>query len=264
MTAEDQTATGDQTPAPDIRADRWYVRWFNTALQLLMSLIARLQIVVRARVRGRWRIPKEGGVIIAVNHLSEFDPPFIQGMLRFIRDDLVFMAKHTLAKAPVLGYLMKWRGDIFVERGTENAAQAATEAKAHVNAGHCLVMFPEGKCSETDETGDFKGGMADIAFSTGCPTVPVGINGTQNVVPLKRRGFLDFFRLGRKVKANIGLPIWPPSQSDDAPLADRVAYTNRVRDEIIRLKGLPPRRWFILGLIDARRERRTEQRELSA
>src|SRR5215468_992851 len=85
------------------------------------------------------RIPTTGGVIIAANHMSEFDPLVVA---HFVYDSgrwPQFLAKSTLFKVPVLGSLIKAVRQIPVERGTVDASKAlgaAWRRRDHLPRGH--------------------------------------------------------------------------------------------------------------------------------
>jgi 1-acyl-sn-glycerol-3-phosphate acyltransferase len=131
------------------------------------------------RVRGAYRMPKSGGVLVLSNHLSDVDPPALQvASPRVIR----FMGKQELFEMPVLGTILRWFGVFAVKRG-EPDRSALKFAVELIRSGQVVGVFPEGQISEDAELQELKHGVALIARQTECPVICVGLRGTQYVVP---------------------------------------------------------------------------------
>ena len=131
------------------------------------------------KVRGAYRMPKEGGVLILSNHLADVDPPALQvASPRVIR----FMGKSELFEMPVLGFVLKAFGVFAIKRGEPDRA-ALKFAMELIRSGQVVGIFPEGQISESRELQPLKHGVALIARQTGCPVLCVGLAGTENVMP---------------------------------------------------------------------------------
>ena len=212
-------------------AFRKRVTFLTTFSRILLSLAARAQIFVRVKVTGRRNVPSTGAVIICANHISMADPIFLHGALR---RNIAFMAADWQFRVPLFGKIMRQMGHIPVYRDTAKAKLALVDAVAVLRHGGLIGIFPEGKLSPDGRQLQARGGMADMAFRTGAPVVPVGIDGTHRFMPIGKR-----MRFGHRVHLNFGEPIRPPYLSDNAPVEDRRAFSALVMSRIASLSGLP-------------------------
>lgn len=133
----------------------------------------------RYRVTGRGNIPTRGPVLLAPNHIADLDPPAI--MLSACRP-LWFMAKKELFEMPVLGDFIAFAQAFPVERGGADRV-ALKRAETLLKAGQGVVVFPEGRLSENGELQPLLPGVAMLALRAGVPVVPVGLCGTNAILP---------------------------------------------------------------------------------
>src|SRR5262245_19740558 len=153
------------------------------------------------------RLPKTGGVIIAANHMSEFDPLVIA---HFVYDSgrwPQFLAKSTLFKVPVLGPIVRSVRQIPVHRGTVDASKALDAAIAAIGRGEAVIIYPEGT---TPKSGDLwprrgKTGIARLWLETGVPVIPVASWGAEQIFDPRVRKFRPKPRTPVTVRA--GAPI---------------------------------------------------------
>ena len=129
---------------------------------------------------GREHVPQEGPVIFACNHRSFLDP-FIIGTLA--RRPCYFVAKQELFKNPFLRWFISSLGAFPVARGTGDAG-AMDAARAILDRGDPVVIFPEGTRVRPGPLGPTRRGVGRLALETGAPVVPIALIGTENV----RRG----------------------------------------------------------------------------
>lgn len=132
--------------------------------------------VYRTEVYGRENVPKEGGAIIAANHISLWDPPFLGA---FCPRRVSFMAKKELFEHPVFSSLITRLGAFPVNRGAADRAAIKT-ALSVLAEGKCLGLFPEGTRSKTGKLGEAEAGIGLIAYKANVPIVPVAITGTNS------------------------------------------------------------------------------------
>jgi 1-acyl-sn-glycerol-3-phosphate acyltransferase len=142
-----------------------------------------------ATTRRTWvdgeKIPAEGGCIIVVNHVSHLDPLlsalFVYDHGRIPR----YLAKSGLFKNKALARILTAAGQIPVERLSRTAIGAYDAAVAAVRAGECVVVYPEGTLTRDPHLWPMSGksGAARIALETGCPVIPVGHWGVQQILP---------------------------------------------------------------------------------
>lgn len=135
------------------------------------------KLVFRCRITGQENIPKAGGVVIAANHLSLWDPPLIG---TFVPRPIHFMAKKELFELPVLGWIIRQLNAFPVRRGAADRTAIRT-AIAILEGGRCLGLFPEGTRSKDGSLGQAEQGMAMIAAKAGAVIVPAAILGTNRV-----------------------------------------------------------------------------------
>jgi 1-acyl-sn-glycerol-3-phosphate acyltransferase len=144
-----------------------------------------VKLLFRLRAQGTENVPATGGLVLAANHLSNFDPwplaiPFFPR--RFFR----FMAKAELFWFP-LGLVVVGGGGFKVRRG-EGDEEAIETAVALARSGHAVVMFPEGTRREKGlrkkHQARWRTGAARIALEAGVPLVPAGIAGTDRLARL--------------------------------------------------------------------------------
>ena len=130
------------------------------------------------KVTGRENIPKSGPVILAPNHISHADPPAVACAAN---RDFLFMAKEELFRG-LFGRLIFSVGSFPVKRGS-NDTESIRKAITLLERGSALVVFPEGSRGDGVKMGTLNKGVALLAKKTGAKIVPVGINGTQKLLP---------------------------------------------------------------------------------
>ncbi|QAY66182.1 lysophospholipid acyltransferase family protein [Paenibacillus protaetiae] len=152
----------------------------------------------RLKSSGVEHIPLRGPIIVASNHVSNFDPPTV-GIP--IKRKLHFMAKVELFKVPLFGPLIRRLGAFPVNRGgvSKDAIKAAI---ALLKEGKALAMFPEGS---RNSGGSGKKGLALIAHRSGALIVPAAIIGN--------------YKLFRTLKVVYGEPIDPKAVVEANPEA---------------------------------------------
>jgi 1-acyl-sn-glycerol-3-phosphate acyltransferase len=135
-----------------------------------------VRIFAPLRVYGRERVPKEGGVVLALNHFSWLDPAaFGAACPRTI----YYMAKVEAHRVPGLGQLIRAFGTFSVRRG-ESDREAVREMRRVVTGGHALGLFVEGTRQRSGVPGRVMPGAALVAVQQGVPVVAGAIHGSQD------------------------------------------------------------------------------------
>jgi 1-acyl-sn-glycerol-3-phosphate acyltransferase len=138
-----------------------------------------MQLKGGMRVIGRENVPPKGGVILAPNHVSYLDPPLVaNGLSRMMAS----MAKAELWNNPYFAWIMTGVAAFPVSRGTSDREAIRTGLK-RLEDGHPLLLFPEGTRGDGVTLGKFNSGVALFARRSGAPVVPIGIYGTQFIMP---------------------------------------------------------------------------------
>ncbi|MER3413109.1 MAG: 1-acyl-sn-glycerol-3-phosphate acyltransferase [Armatimonadota bacterium] len=181
------------------------------------------------RVRGRSLVPRQGGLLVVANHLSDVDPPLVGYALP---RPAWFMAKSELFSIPILGKVIRAFRAFPVERGRPDRG-AIRRAIELLRAGECVVVFPEGQISEDGRLQPALAGAAIIWKQAQVTCVVCGIVGSQRIVPF--RAIIPRPALGG-VSVRFGEPI-PWERAHDIE-----TFGEWFTREAQRLTGLPVRK----------------------
>jgi 1-acyl-sn-glycerol-3-phosphate acyltransferase len=134
-----------------------------------------VKLVLPLRVYGQENVPRQGGVVLALNHFSWIDPPaFGAACPRTI----YYMAKIEAHRVPGLGQLIRAFGTFSVRRG-ESDREAVRTMRRIVREEHALGLFVEGTRQRSGVPGEVKPGASMVALQEETPVVPAAIHGTQ-------------------------------------------------------------------------------------
>jgi 1-acyl-sn-glycerol-3-phosphate acyltransferase len=212
--------------------------------RLVVMLVKPVLLVwTRRDWSGMAHIPSRGGVILAANHLSEFDPLVVAHFVYDAGRWPQFLAKSSLFKG-VLGYLLRAVRQIPVYRGTTDAVKSLEAAVAAVHAGDAVVIYPEGT---TPKSGDLwprrgKTGIARLFLQTGAPVVPIVTWGPQDILDPRVGKLRVRPRMPVTVVAGPALDL--SKWADAQPTATNLyAITDEImtvlRDMLAELRGEP-------------------------
>ncbi len=147
---------------------------------VLVSFLAKT--CFRLKVYGIEHIPKTGGLIVAANHNSYFDIPFLGCALPRPADNI---AKIELFRFPPLAALFRALGGFPVRRGTADRG-AMAEALKRLDAGRLLAFYPEGTRSKDGKLQKAKPGIGWVVEQSRVLVLPAYIEGTSPVRPFRR------------------------------------------------------------------------------
>lgn len=186
------------------------------------------RVYTRLTINGREHLPKQGAFVLAPVHRSYLDTPFA-GCVR--RKRMRFMGKDTMWKNRQFGWVLSALGAFPVTRGTADR-EALRRAIAVLEAGEPLVLFPEGERKQGPVVQPLFDGAVYIAIKAGVPIIPVGIGGSERVMPKKAK-----FVYPRKVHIEIGPPIPAPVAPEGGRLPRTVYkdHSERLHAELQRL-----------------------------
>jgi 1-acyl-sn-glycerol-3-phosphate acyltransferase len=161
-------------------------------------------------------VPKQGPVIFASNHRSFLDA-LVLGTL--VRRPVYYVAKKEHFLHPVRGRVMSMLGAFPVDRGAGDT-RAMDTARAILERGDCVCIFPEGTRTRPGPLGSAHRGVGRLALQTGAPVVPVAVIGTEAV----RRGW---WIRPHRVRFRCGAPQRFPVDQNPTP-ALAAAVTERI------------------------------------
>ncbi len=118
--------------------------------------------------------------VVVCNHQSFADIPLISTLPW----EMKWLAKVELFRFPVIGWMMKFAGDIPVERGDRRkAAQALLRAKWYLENSCSVFFFPEGTRSPDGRVQKFNEGAFHLAVRNNIPILPLAIDGSFGALP---------------------------------------------------------------------------------
>ena len=129
------------------------------------------------KVIGAENVPKEGAMIMAANHMSNWDPPILG---TYLPRTVGYMAKEELFKLAIAGAIIKSLNAFPVKRGASDRG-AIKMALNILKKGLCLGIFPEGTRSRDGKLHKAQAGVSLIAAMSKAPVVPTALIGTNKI-----------------------------------------------------------------------------------
>jgi 1-acyl-sn-glycerol-3-phosphate acyltransferase len=200
-----------------------FTYWFFKNLAKLLA-----KIFFRFRVIHPERLPQSGGLILAANHQSYFDPPLV-GICS--KRAVHYLARKTLMEWPFFGPLFPDMNVIPVDRDGNDMSALKTVIRK-IKEGEGVVLFPEGTRSRDGKLQPGQAGVGLVIAKTLAPVVPVRIFGSYEAFPRGSKG-VKF----HPIRVVIGEPIH--FTKEDVANADRDTYrqlSQRVMDAIAKLE----------------------------
>jgi 1-acyl-sn-glycerol-3-phosphate acyltransferase len=175
----------------------WPHAWFMTkVLRRVLRGLAHSKIFP-AEVINREAVPQTGGCIIAANHESTLDFPYIWGAMRRV---VVAMAMAEIWHWPIVGQLAWLMDMVAVKRGNrESGSKAIKRAIRWISHGGAFLIFPGGGLNRP-----FKPGVYILARETNAPVIPCGIFGSARIKPPGKWMIYP----GRLVRVAFGEPMY--------------------------------------------------------
>jgi 1-acyl-sn-glycerol-3-phosphate acyltransferase len=194
-------------------AETGFARWLKGAARPLFQQLGRVQVT------GQENIPRTGRLIVACNHISNYDVPYI--VLNLPRHPF-FMTKKELFENPLFSWMIRRFGGFPVNRG-ERDPWAISQAGRILEAEQLLMMFPEGtRSGPKAQLKRGKSGAVKLALDHQAPILPAAIFGTQHVRLGWRRPTEVSLQFGQPLNL-VALAGPPPYTHDTAQaLTDQV------------------------------------------
>lgn len=179
--------------------------------------------LARWEVRGRQHVPRTGGLVVAANHISFWDPPLVGSALP---REVYFLAKEELFRAPGLNALIRRLNAIPIRRGVADLS-GLSRAFEILQKGQALLMFPEGSRMRDGELHPARPGVGMMAVQGDVPVLPCYISGSDR----QRQWFLG----GARVRIWFGpARPWRDLVGPDTDLTPGRALYQKVGDAVMR------------------------------
>ncbi len=175
------------------------------------------------RVEGRENVPKSGGLIVASNHISFWDPPLVGCA---VWRELHYLAKEDLFRNPVFGGMIRSFNAIPIRRGSADM-RGLTRAREVLRAGQALILFPEGGRMGDGKLHRARPGLGMLATATDARILPCHISGSD------RSG--SWLLRGAHVQVRIGVArTWQDLAGEAASLEPGRELYQSVGDGVMR------------------------------
>lgn len=191
--------------APHVRRRAHLGLSFRLAVAIVYPF---MRTMVRWRISGTERLTQaDGGVIVAPNHTSWFDPLVVAFAIWSADRPPRFLAKEAVFRVPFVGRIVRNAGQIPVYRESADASSAIRGALAALDLGECVVVYPEGTMTRDPALWPMSGktGAVRLALASGRPLFPMVHWGTQDVM----RPYAKEFRIlpRKQVTVVVGAPV---------------------------------------------------------
>ena len=243
--------------------------WFRVAEVLLLPT---LLVLTKRRWHGRHHLPRTGGVILVVNHISKIDPltfgHFVRGAGRVPH----YLAKVELFEHKLLGPIFRGTDMIPVYRGGENAGASVRAAVQALRDGHCIVVYAEATITRDPNLWPMVGktGAARIALASGAPVIPVAQWGAHRILAPYQKRLTPFPRKTVHVRAGEPVQLADLAGREQTPevlaeATERIMTAITAELEVIRAERAPaerfdPRKAGVAEYGDPRRRRPRDDR----
>jgi 1-acyl-sn-glycerol-3-phosphate acyltransferase len=210
-------------------------------------------LMFRLRYRHGERMPATGPVLVVANHVSILDPIACGRMVFDLGRIPHFLAKESVFRG-LAGILLRGAGQIPVQRYTKDAHEALAAARADLDAGNVIVIYPEGSVTRDPEWWPMQPstGAARLALTTDAVVVPVAQWGPERVHDYHRKKLR--LRLRAPADYLVGEPVDLAAQRAELragrPLTAQLLretsdlMMSRVRDQLAELRNEPAPRTF--------------------
>ena len=203
-------------------------RFSRTFYSVIRFIVVGISVCyTRTKVVGKHNIPTTGAFLLAPIHRSNIDTPLAAYVTsRRLR----FMGKDSIWKFAPIGWVLSALGAFPVTRGSADR-EALKRCIAVLEAGEPLVLFPEGTRQSGPIVQPLFDGAAYVAVKAGVPIIPVGIGGSERVMPKGSKMIYP-----RKCVLVVGEPIFTPiDESGRVPRSAVKDVTSRLFDDLQRL-----------------------------
>ena len=193
-----------------------YVQWgFRSVEKLSGSHVA---------VKGLENVPTDRPVVYISNHQSIYDIVVTYSRLPGLTG---FIAKQSILKVPILGYLMKRLYSLGLDRSNiRDGLKVILTAIDEVKNGISIFIYPEGTRSKDEQVHEFHAGSFKVATKAKAPVIPVAVKGTRNILE---------YHFPNIKKSDVTLVFGKPIETASMSREELKELPDRVREEIITM-----------------------------
>lgn len=207
---------------------------YNCPMQHFLQWVIRLiiNLIARVDIQGFENIPKDGGFVIATNHLGRLD---VSMLFYALEGDFILPVAEKYEHHWLFGPIGNAMGGIWLDRFNADV-RSIREILARMKAGGILVIAPEGTRSKTEAMAEGKPGVAYLAMKAEVPIVPIALAGTEDRAVVEQLKHLK----KSEIKIVVGTPFnLPPIKGKE-----REAILKQYTDEIMcRIGVLLPEKY---------------------
>lgn len=234
--------------------------WVRLLVVIVYPLV---DVLFRPRYSRLDLVPPPGRpAIVVANHVSFVDTCVMARLVWQAGRIPRFLCRGDLFSVPVLGRILSGAGQIPVQRGTSDAARSLDAARAALNAGEVVLIYPEGTFTRDPAGWPMQGrtGIARLVLlCPDVPVVPVGQWGAQ-----RRQGWRRLVPRRRVAAGRVGEPLDLSAFRGREPDADVLREITdtvmiAVRALVAELRGERPPETFY---VPAGRRGRTDRRDI--
>jgi 1-acyl-sn-glycerol-3-phosphate acyltransferase len=182
----------------------------------------------RWRIFNPERVPATGPVIVASNHASYLDPPFVGTGCRRL---LIMLARKSLFRFPIFGPLLRSWNAIPVDPKGGSAA-GLKGILDRLLEGFAILIFPEGTRCRDGKLGPARSGVGMAVIKSSAPVVPVRIWGSYEAY-----GRNHAFPLPRRIMIKYGRPLMFEIEREEAKSCSKQrlkAIYQEVADKVMK------------------------------
>ena len=216
-TSNAERAAWDDTPEP--------LYWVAVrVLDLLVRVLFRLSIV------GGEHLPRQGGAVLAPNHISALDPVVLAVAAHRLGRKVRFFALEILFRRPVLGWVLRESRQIPVYRGL-GTVRATERISGALDAGELVVIYPEGTIARPGRRPPARRGVGRVVAECNVSVIPIAMWG------MERRHGGYRLAIRRRAAVLFGAPMdLTPFQGHD----DEQSYQEAADLILGRIRALEP------------------------
>jgi 1-acyl-sn-glycerol-3-phosphate acyltransferase len=173
---------------------------------------------LKVQVEGAERIPREGGAVLASNHISYLDFIFAGLAARPAKRRVRFMAKKEVFDNKISGPLMRGMRHIPVDRSA--GLSSYRQALEYLKSGEVVGVFAEATISRSFTVKELKNGAVRMAQASDVPLIPVALWGTQRLWTKGRPRRL--WQRHVPITVLVGEPIYPKKGMSATDLTEQL------------------------------------------